>query len=60
MKNWRLLLWSLGAFAIYFLFKYAPLYKGTFESLENSNSSRYLLWLIFIKIAGWFLLLFGT
>ena len=61
MKNWKLLLYSLGALTIYFLFKYAPLYKRTREIVENStyNHPRILGYYVLAEIGGWFLLLFG-
>jgi len=62
MKNWKLLLWSLGAFALYAIFKYAPLYNKTREVLTNNTdgSPKVMGYYILIKIGGWFLLLFGT
>ena len=60
MKNWKLLTWSLGALAIYFIFNYAPLYDGILEKLEKINGTYAIGYYILIKIGGWFLLLFGT
>lgn len=62
MKNWRLLLWSLGAFAVYFILRYAPLLKQTKEIVKNAvyDHPRVVGFYVLAKIGSWFLLLFGT
>jgi hypothetical protein len=60
MKNWKLLLYSLTALGIYFLFDKSPLFDGLLQKLEKANSTYAIGYYILIKIGGCFLLLFGT
>lgn len=60
MKNQKLLLYSLIALGIYFLFDKSPLFDGLLQKLEKANSTYAIGYFILIKIGGWFLLLFGT
>jgi hypothetical protein len=59
MKNRKLLIYSVISLATYYFFKYSPTFSNFFQKLESRHGVYSFGYYILIKIAGWFLLVFG-